>query len=520
MGSPIVQLCLKGHVLQTFSLQGDPLRIGRLKENDIVIANASVSRFHAVLKRDNGKVILQDSGSQNGCYVNGTRILNSIVLEPGDEVLIGKHQLVLSEAGAEEEPSSELVKQEKNDAWDASKTYFVGAETQAKMFEGVGCEPAAAAEPDGEGEPSPASESAACTTDKPPQEIQASADDAVIESAAEPVGDVEKTPVEVAEPEPIEDAEPESIWAAEPEPIEDAEPEPTEDAEPEPIEDAEPEPIWAAKPEPIEDVEKEPIEVAKPEPIEDTEREPIELSEPEPIWHAGLVIQKEGKLDRILSWDQDRLVAGRSRGCEIFLDQPQISRRHAMFLREDGRYEVHDLDSVNGVLVNGEKSKERGLELGDVVKIEDFELTFLLDQQPITSEIKTAALSAAVSGEAESGFDMTMIGEDLTVGVTVNDPAAAEEPPAPVEEVDVEVPAAGLFGLDEIEEKNAVEVEPISPAPSQTEDPGVAVSTGEVLTFELRVRVEDLPSPLREALADLDQGELRLPVELVLKADA
>jgi pSer/pThr/pTyr-binding forkhead associated (FHA) protein len=488
MGSPIVQLCLKGQVLQTFSLDGDPLRIGRLKENDIVIPNASVSRFHAVLKRDNGKVVLQDSGSQNGCYVNGTRILNSIVLELGDEVLIGKHQLVLSEADAEEEPSSELVQEEKNDAWDASKTYFVTAETQAKMLEAIGPEPAAAAEPDGEKEPWPASESGASATENPPQEIQAPADAAAIESAQEPIGDAEKEPIEVAEPELVEDAEPERI----------------EDAEKELIGDA----------------EKEPIEVAESERIEVAESERIEVAEPEPIWHAGLVIQKEGKLDRVISWDQDRLVAGRSRECEIFLDQPQISRRHAMFLREDGRYEVHDLDSVNGVLVNGEKSEGRGLELGDVVKIEDFELTFLLDQQPINSEIRTDALAAGASGEAESGFDMTMIGEDLTEGVAITDPTAGEEPPAPLEEVVVEVPEAGLSGSDGIEEEHAVEVEPISPAPSESEDPGVAASTDEVVTFELRVRVEDLPSPLGEALADLDRGELKLPVEIVLKADA
>jgi pSer/pThr/pTyr-binding forkhead associated (FHA) protein len=73
MGSPVVQLRLKGRVLQTFSFQRDALRIGRMKENDIVISNASVSRFHAVLVRQNGRVILEDSGSENGCYVQVPR---------------------------------------------------------------------------------------------------------------------------------------------------------------------------------------------------------------------------------------------------------------------------------------------------------------------------------------------------------------------------------------------------------------------------------------------------------------
>ena len=40
--------------MQTLSFQGDVLRIGRMKENDIVIDNISVSRFHAVLKLEGG----------------------------------------------------------------------------------------------------------------------------------------------------------------------------------------------------------------------------------------------------------------------------------------------------------------------------------------------------------------------------------------------------------------------------------------------------------------------------------
>jgi pSer/pThr/pTyr-binding forkhead associated (FHA) protein len=488
-----------------------------------------VSRFHAVLVRQNGRVILEDSGSENGCYVNGTRIVNSIVLGPGDEILIGKHQLVLSEAGTEEDVSSELVKEAKNDAWDASNTYFVGAETQAKMLEGAGAEPAEVAEPDGEDEPSLAAEWGASATENPSQEIEASAADAVIESAIEPIGD--------AEPEPIEDAV-EEMEAWTPAASDAAEEGGTAETAslPEPSETDGDDPFRfgmeadLAGPAPGTEVGADPgdyvLELIDEEPKEDSEQA-VDLHEPvtdemhspdEPIWHAALIIQNQGKLDRIISWDQDRLVAGRSRECEIFLDQPEISRRHAIFVREEGRYEVRDLDSINGILVNGEKTRSRGLELGDEVKIEGFELTFLLDQQPIASEIKTDALAAPVSVAAESRFNMTMIAENLPIGPAITNPAA-EEPPALVEEEVAEMPEGSLFESDEAEEKNVVEVEPISPAPSAAKHPGGAVATDEALTFELRVRVEDLPAPLRAALADLDQGELRLPVEMVLKAD-
>ena len=72
--------------------------------------------------------------------------------------------------------------------------------------------------------------------------------------------------------------------------------------------------------------------------------------------------------------------------------------------------------------------------------------------------------------------------------------------------------------IDEKEE--LVETEAVSPPPSEVADPAVPVVTDDVLTFELRVRVEDLPLPLRTALVEADEGEIRLPVELVLKTDA
>jgi hypothetical protein len=244
----------------------------------------------------------------------------------------------------------------------------------------------------------------------------------------------------------------------------------------------------------------------------------------EPIWYAGLIIQNEGKLERIISWDQDRLTAGRSRECEIILEQPEVSRRHAMFVREEGRHEVRDLDSINGVLVNGEKIRRRNLEVGDVVKIEGFELTFLLDRQPIANEIVTDDLSAPREAAAEERFDMTMIDEHLPSGSAITDPGSGTEPPAlgeePPLEAAAEMPEGSLFAPDEAEKEELVEVEAESPPLPELADPDAPVATDEVVTLELRIRAEDLPLPLRTALAEVDERGLRLPVELVLKTDA
>src|SRR3954462_14073718 len=63
-------------------------------------------------------------------------------------------------------------------------------------------------------------------------------------------------------------------------------------------------------------------------------------------------------------------VVGRSTDCQLSLDDPLVSRRHAVLrVRRDG-VSVQDFGSRNGVLVNGTKiAGERELAAGDKVSI-------------------------------------------------------------------------------------------------------------------------------------------------------
>src|SRR5580693_2989489 len=50
---------------------------------------------------------------------------------------------------------------------------------------------------------------------------------------------------------------------------------------------------------------------------------------------------------------------GRSADCDVCLSHPMISRHHALFQRQaDGRLLITDLESINGVTVNGERIGE------------------------------------------------------------------------------------------------------------------------------------------------------------------
>jgi hypothetical protein len=72
----------------------------------------------------------------------------------------------------------------------------------------------------------------------------------------------------------------------------------------------------------------------------------------------------------------DPFVIGRSRECDLVLDDPNVSRRHAELRREDGGWAVHDLGSTNGIKLNGRRSRGGRLNPGDEITLGISRLTF------------------------------------------------------------------------------------------------------------------------------------------------
>ena len=66
--------------------------IGR-QGTDLVVEDPEVSRRHAVLRRSDGSVIVEDLDSTNGTFVNGVRIHSPIRVGPGDQVRVGQTTL-------------------------------------------------------------------------------------------------------------------------------------------------------------------------------------------------------------------------------------------------------------------------------------------------------------------------------------------------------------------------------------------------------------------------------------------
>jgi serine phosphatase RsbU (regulator of sigma subunit) len=69
------------------------LTIGRSSRNDICLGDPFASRLHAELRREGDHVLLVDTGSANGTYLNGQRVSGAIRLEIGDLVRIGETEI-------------------------------------------------------------------------------------------------------------------------------------------------------------------------------------------------------------------------------------------------------------------------------------------------------------------------------------------------------------------------------------------------------------------------------------------
>jgi hypothetical protein len=77
-----------------------------------------------------------------------------------------------------------------------------------------------------------------------------------------------------------------------------------------------------------------------------------------------------------LDWsgDHEELLVGRHHACDIVLEDPTVSRRHARLCFRDGGWILQDLDSTNGSRVNDIRVVRCRLQPGDHVSLGDHAL--------------------------------------------------------------------------------------------------------------------------------------------------
>lgn len=91
-----------------------------------------------------------------------------------------------------------------------------------------------------------------------------------------------------------------------------------------------------------------------------------------------LVLQPAGA---IIDVPRPDMVVGRHTEADIRLPLPDVSRRHCRLIHDDQGWQVIDLNSLNGVHVNGEQVLQAPLESGDLLRIGGFTFAVELADQ-------------------------------------------------------------------------------------------------------------------------------------------
>jgi adenylate cyclase len=82
--------------------------------------------------------------------------------------------------------------------------------------------------------------------------------------------------------------------------------------------------------------------------------------------HGELVPQGGGDSIPLL---RPKLTIGRLETCDICLRLPNISKQHCELVFQDGFWWIRDLNSTNGIKVNGERVQKRILRANDTITI-------------------------------------------------------------------------------------------------------------------------------------------------------
>ncbi|MBN1438632.1 MAG: FHA domain-containing protein, partial [Anaerolineales bacterium] len=125
-------------------------------------------------------------------------------------------------------------------------------------------------------------------------------------------------------------------------------------------------------------------------------------------------------------------VIGRAPDCQIQIEQPGVSRRHAQFEISGDKVLLKDLESSNGTFVNGLRIQvPTELSDGDQIRIQDNLFTYRAPApaaapEPAPQAAAAAAAPAAAPAQAESGSPKTSTYPSLTLLALVRSDNGAE----------------------------------------------------------------------------------------------
>jgi pSer/pThr/pTyr-binding forkhead associated (FHA) protein len=94
---------------------------------------------------------------------------------------------------------------------------------------------------------------------------------------------------------------------------------------------------------------------------------------------ATLIVRMAGKPDEKFEIVSAETLIGRAPSCDLQLADESISREHSVVLADGETYTLEDLQSTNGIKVNGKRMRSTELGHGDEIEIGQTHLIFTLE---------------------------------------------------------------------------------------------------------------------------------------------
>lgn len=136
---------------------------------------------------------------------------------------------------------------------------------------------------------------------------------------------------------------------------------------------------------------------------------------------AKLILSMDGAVLKEYALNKERMTIGRKAHNDIVIDNLAVSGEHAAVITILNDSFLEDLDSTNGVMVNGAQVKKHFLQNNDVVEIGKYKLKYLNDQPTQTTAAdfeRTMVLRGPVAGAARKTESTTATKPQAAVQAT------------------------------------------------------------------------------------------------------
>jgi pSer/pThr/pTyr-binding forkhead associated (FHA) protein len=118
--------------------------------------------------------------------------------------------------------------------------------------------------------------------------------------------------------------------------------------------------------------------------------------------------------------DKEHFTVGRSEDATISINHSSVSRMHAeLFALGNGRFEIVDKSSANGIRINGVELKRGILEAGDALELGDVRLRFVGAGKIFRADMTQTLQVAGVDKSSAAGLARTRLGKALGIGAAV-----------------------------------------------------------------------------------------------------